>query len=142
MTKDELAPGKIVDCLLDQVEAPLWQAAILALTRELAQEGADVAQCYASTPWMSEALSSCGFVSRFGVKFHIRDPQGLIPREGDLSSHDTRRRLRVHVKLRGISNKREYLARTLERLGAIRAARASGGHAQAGTRRTDLSPDC
>jgi hypothetical protein len=71
--------GKIVDCLLDRVEAPLWQAAILALTRELAQEGADIAQCYASTEWMSAALSSCGFVSRFGVKFHIRDPQGLIP---------------------------------------------------------------
>ena len=71
--------GKIVECLLDQVEVPLWQAAILALTRELAQQGADLAQCYASTPWMTAALESCGFVSRFGVKFHIRDPQGLIP---------------------------------------------------------------
>jgi hypothetical protein len=71
--------GKIVDCLLDMVDVPLWQAAIWALTQELAQEGADVAQCYASTQWMSEALSACGFISRFGVKFHIRDPQRLIP---------------------------------------------------------------
>ncbi len=71
--------GKIVDCLLDQVDVPLWQAAIVALTRQLAREGADVAQCYASTQWMSAALSSSGFVTRFGVKFHIRDPQGLIP---------------------------------------------------------------
>jgi hypothetical protein len=71
--------GKIVDCLLDQVDAPLWHAAVLVLTRELAREGADVAQCYGSTPWLSTALATCGFVSRFGAKFHIRDPQGLIP---------------------------------------------------------------
>ena len=72
--------GKIVDCLIDDVEVPLWQAAILALTRELARQGADIAQVYASTPWMSEALDKCGFISRFGAKFHIRDPKGLIPR--------------------------------------------------------------
>jgi hypothetical protein len=73
--------GKIVDCLLDEIETPLWQAAILALTRELARKEADVVQCYASTPWMSEALLSCSFISRYGAKFHIRDPEGLIPRE-------------------------------------------------------------
>ena len=71
--------GKIVDCLLDEIDVPLWHAAIQALAQELAREGADVAQCYASTRWMSEALLACGFVSRFGVKFHIRDLQGLIP---------------------------------------------------------------
>ena len=71
--------GKIVDCLLDEIEVPLWQAAILALTRELAHQCADVAQCYASTPWLAAALPACGFASRFGTKFHIRDPQGLIP---------------------------------------------------------------
>jgi peptidoglycan/xylan/chitin deacetylase (PgdA/CDA1 family) len=37
----------------------------------------------------------------------------------NVSSDGTRRRLRVHVKLRGIPNKRQYLARTLERLGAL-----------------------
>jgi hypothetical protein len=73
--------GKIVDCLLDEIDVPLWHAAIAALARVLAREGADVAQCYASTPWMSGALSACGFVSRFGAKFHIRDLQGLIPPE-------------------------------------------------------------
>jgi hypothetical protein len=71
--------GKIVDCVIDDVQVPLWQAAILALSRELAHQGADLAQVYASTPWMSEALGRCGFVSRFGAKFHIRDPEGLIP---------------------------------------------------------------
>jgi hypothetical protein len=73
--------GKIVDCLLDVVDVTCWQAAILALVRELAYEGADIAQCYGSTPWISEALSASGFVSRFDVKFHIRDPQELIPRD-------------------------------------------------------------
>jgi hypothetical protein len=72
--------GKIVDCLLDDIDDSFWHAALLALTRELAQQGADVVQCYASTPWVMEALSKCGFVSRFGVKFHIRDPHGRIPR--------------------------------------------------------------
>jgi hypothetical protein len=73
--------GKIVDCLLDGVEVAHWHAAILALVRELAHQGADIAQCYGSTPWMSGALATCGFISRFSVKFHIRDPQELIPRE-------------------------------------------------------------
>jgi hypothetical protein len=72
--------GKIVDCLVDNVEVPLWQAAILALTRELTNQGADVAQVYASTPWMSEALGQCGFISRFGVKFLLRDPAKRLPR--------------------------------------------------------------
>ena len=73
--------GKIVDCLLDGIEVAYWQTAIQALVRELAHEGADIVQCYGSTPWISEALSACGFVSRFSVKFHIRDPQELIPRD-------------------------------------------------------------
>jgi hypothetical protein len=72
--------GKIVDCVLDCVDVSCWQAAILALTRELALQGADVAQCYASTPWMVEALLQCGFASRFAVKFHIRDAHKKIPR--------------------------------------------------------------
>jgi hypothetical protein len=72
--------GKIVDCLLDNIESSFWQSAILALTQELKRQGADVVQCYASTPWMIEALSKCSFVSRFGVKFLLRDPRGQIPR--------------------------------------------------------------
>jgi hypothetical protein len=72
--------GKIVDCLLDDTDDTSWRAALLALTRELAAQGADIAQCYGSTPWLMKALSNNGFVSRFGVKFHIRDPRKLIPR--------------------------------------------------------------
>ncbi len=71
--------GKIVDCLLDDVNIQLWQAAMLALTRALIDQGADVVLAYASTPWSAEALLQTGFRSRFAVKFHIRDRNGLIP---------------------------------------------------------------
>jgi hypothetical protein len=73
--------GKIVDCLLDDIDIAPWQVAILALTRELAHQGADLAQAYASTPWTVKALSQSGYTSRFAVKFHIRDRQELIPRD-------------------------------------------------------------
>jgi hypothetical protein len=73
--------GKIVDCLLDNIEVGLWHAAFHALTRELVRQGADLAQAYASTPWTADALHRSGFRSRFAVKFHIRDRQGLIPHD-------------------------------------------------------------
>jgi hypothetical protein len=73
--------GKIVDCLLDDVDVVLWQAATLALVRELEHQGADLAHAYGSTPWTAESLRQSGFKSRFSVKFHIRDRQSLIPRE-------------------------------------------------------------
>jgi len=84
--------GKIVDCLLDDVDVDLWQAATQALTGELERQGADIAQAYASTPWTVEALKKSRYNSRFSAKFHIRDRQGLIshnvtfhltPLEGD-----------------------------------------------------------
>jgi hypothetical protein len=73
--------GKIVDCLLAEPVPALWQAAARALTSELANQGADLALAYASTPWAAEGLSQSGFQSRFSVKFHIRDRSGIIPRE-------------------------------------------------------------
>jgi hypothetical protein len=72
--------GTIVDCLLENVDVPLWRAAFLALLHELANQGADVVQAYGSTPWANEALQQAGFQSRFSTKFHIRDRRGLIPR--------------------------------------------------------------
>ncbi|MHB1559132.1 MAG: GNAT family N-acetyltransferase [Isosphaeraceae bacterium] len=71
--------GKVVDCLLDETEVSRWQAAFGAIARELDRQGADVVQAYASTPWAAESLRRCGFVSRYSVKFHIRDRRGLIP---------------------------------------------------------------
>lgn len=72
--------GKIVDCLLDDIDINRWQAAILGLTHQLASQGADLVQAYASTPWTVRALQQSGYISRFSVKFHIRDRQALIPR--------------------------------------------------------------
>jgi hypothetical protein len=72
--------GKIIDCLLDDIDPNQWQAAMLALTHELKQQGADLAQAYAATPWTAKALHRCGYVSRYAVKFHIRDRLALIPR--------------------------------------------------------------
>jgi hypothetical protein len=71
--------GKIVDCLLANTDVPLWHGAILALTQELGCQGADVAQTFASTPWMAEALHRSGFVSRFVLEFNLRDRQRLLP---------------------------------------------------------------
>jgi hypothetical protein len=73
--------GKFVDCLLDDVDPATWHAAVMALTDELARQGADLVQVYASTPWTSEALRRGGYTTRFSVKFHIRDRQNLIPRD-------------------------------------------------------------
>jgi hypothetical protein len=73
--------GKVVDCLLGDVDADPWHAAFVALTRELRTQGADLAQAYGSTPWADEALRRGGFSSRFAVKFHIRDREGLIPKD-------------------------------------------------------------
>ena len=73
--------GKFVDLLLDDVDVAAWHASVIALTRELARQGADLAQAYASTPWTAEALGRSGYTSRFAVKFHIRDRQGVIPRD-------------------------------------------------------------
>ena len=73
--------GKIVDCVLDDIEVELWHGAVVALTHELARQGADLAQAYASTPWTADALRRSGYASRFAVTFHIRDRRGLIPRD-------------------------------------------------------------
>jgi hypothetical protein len=73
--------GKMVDCLLDSTDVLLWHAAVVALTTELARQGADLALAYASTPWMKEALGQSAYTSRFAVKLHIRDRHGLIPRD-------------------------------------------------------------
>ncbi len=73
--------GKIVDCLLDDTDIGHWQAALTGLTLELTSQGADLVQAYASTPWAAQALRQSGYTSRFSVKFHIRDREGLIPRD-------------------------------------------------------------
>jgi hypothetical protein len=71
--------GKVIDCMVDEIDIALWHSAMLALTRELQRQGADVAQAYASNEWTAEALRRSGYVTRFAVKFLLRDPLALVP---------------------------------------------------------------
>ena len=48
--------GKVVDCLLDDIDVDHWHGAMFALTSELKRQDADVVQAYASAPWTVEAL--------------------------------------------------------------------------------------
>jgi hypothetical protein len=72
--------GKILDCFLTVAADETWHAAIFALTEELRRQGSDVVTCYASTPWMSRALSESGFSQSGSTPFYLRDPGNLIPR--------------------------------------------------------------
>jgi hypothetical protein len=76
-----LVVGKVVDCLMDDADPDLWHAASLALARELARRGADVAEAYAGNPWAAEGLRRAGFVARHPLDVHLRDPGRLIPRD-------------------------------------------------------------
>ncbi len=71
--------GKIVDCLLPTTDVLPWHAAMVALSTELRHQGAVVAQAFASTPWVAQALLRVGFVPRFALEFNLRDPRRLIP---------------------------------------------------------------
>ena len=73
--------GKIVNCLVESTDVDRWHATLHALTQELARQDADLVQAFASTPWMAEGLQRCGFVSRFELKFYVRDQQDVIPRD-------------------------------------------------------------
>jgi len=71
--------GKVVDCLLDTTDPASWQAAFLALARELGRRGSDIAQTFAGTPWTAKALQTSGFTCRFSLEFNVRDREGRIP---------------------------------------------------------------
>jgi hypothetical protein len=73
--------GRVVDCMLDTVEIDPWYAAIVALTDELKRQGADVAQVYAGTHWLVEALERAGYSTRFALDFRLRDRGNLVPRD-------------------------------------------------------------
>lgn len=71
--------GKIVDCVLDDLDPGLWHAAHFALTEELVRQGAEHAIGFASTEWAAAALRACGFITRHSLEFRLRDKGGLIP---------------------------------------------------------------
>lgn len=74
--------GKVVDCVLDTVEIDPWRAAVVALTGELKRRGADVAEVYAGTPWLTRALERAGYSTKFALDFRLRDRDNLVPRDG------------------------------------------------------------
>ncbi|WP_169976573.1 hypothetical protein [Tautonia rosea] len=71
--------GKIVDCFLDDPDPDLWLASIQAATEELRRRGADLAECFATTPWITEALRNSGYRAVFEIPCYVRDRSGLIP---------------------------------------------------------------
>jgi hypothetical protein len=74
--------GKIVECYLASSDDDLWHATIRALKRELKDQGADVASCYASTTWLDQACRRAGFLAmNKRQRFFLRDLGGQLPRD-------------------------------------------------------------
>jgi hypothetical protein len=71
--------GHVVDCFMDTMQPNLWQSALYALTQQLRTQGADLSLCYASTKWMSDALSGCGYHLQGSLPLATRDPKILLP---------------------------------------------------------------
>jgi hypothetical protein len=74
--------GKVAECLLADPDLDAWHTAAVGLTRELARQGADVAQAFASTPWSARAWRAAGFAPVHVLEFRLRDRQGHLPRGG------------------------------------------------------------
>ena len=89
--------GKIVDCLLDDVDVDLWHAAMRSLTGELVRQGADIAQAYASTPWTVAGVAKEWLQRAIRSKFHIRDRKRTDLARRDLSLDAAGRRLCVYM---------------------------------------------
>jgi hypothetical protein len=82
---DSLRNGKIVECFLRSRDTELWHAALAALKQELRNQRADVATCYATTPWVLAACRLSGFTPRRAPgKFLLRDPKNRIPRDAPI----------------------------------------------------------
>ncbi len=74
--------GNIVECFLEAPDPDLWHAAIFALTRQLDIQGADLAQCVASTAWAEQACSRAAYrPTRQGVVLLLRDRDRALPRD-------------------------------------------------------------
>jgi hypothetical protein len=71
--------GHVVDCFMDGMQPDLWQCALYTLTQQLRTQGADLSLCYASTEWMSAALSGCGYHLQGSLPLATRDPKKLLP---------------------------------------------------------------
>lgn len=65
--------GKLVDCVLVEAESNFWHASVDALTSELRRQGAEIAEGFASTPWMASALRRSGYYPAHELEFRLRD---------------------------------------------------------------------
>jgi hypothetical protein len=72
--------GRIVDCLLDDLDDDLWHAAVFELTGALKRQGADVAVGFASTDWSARALRASGYARVHDLEFRLRDRSARLPR--------------------------------------------------------------
>jgi hypothetical protein len=86
-TRGPVRSGRIIDCFLPQRTPEVWHAAVAELTSELEQNGVDLIQSYASTPWMQGALRQCGFSRVFEVDFYLRDRERLLLGAGTVPFH-------------------------------------------------------
>ncbi len=81
--------GNVVECFLESPDVDLWHAAIVALTHQLHAQGADLAQCQASTSWAEQACLRAGYrPTREPAMLLLRDPDRILPR--DLPFHLTK----------------------------------------------------
>jgi len=81
--------GNVVECFLESPDVDLWHAAIVALTHQLHAQGADLAQCHASTSWAEQACLRAGYrPTREPAILLLRDPDRILPR--DLPFHLTK----------------------------------------------------
>ncbi len=81
--------GKVVDCVVDLDDPDLWHASAVALTNELARQGADVAQAFASTAWSVRAWRSAGFSPVHDLEFRLRNRSNRLPPAGASTFHLT-----------------------------------------------------
>jgi hypothetical protein len=82
--------GNVVECFIESPDVDLWHAAIMALTHQLYAQGADLAQCLASTSWAEQACLRAGYrPTRDPTILLLRDPDRILPRDLCVSSHQT-----------------------------------------------------
>lgn len=73
--------GRIVECFLVRPDESLWQAALFALVEALRQFDPDEVTCFASTPWMTQALKKNAFGPIGCTRMFLRDEENLVPRD-------------------------------------------------------------
>lgn len=79
VTADTIRTGRIVDCFLASEEGALWHSAIWSILLELKSQSVDLLTCYASTPWLKDALQRGGFYLQRTKKLYVRDKKRLLP---------------------------------------------------------------